>query len=340
MANRQILEVSSAGIVCSLGDNVELVCGAVGAGISALSNSTMLGSNSTPLRMSLIPEDVVTPTCGALNKEALSSRHRRLISIASHALNSLLEQEHITTAPPLFLATPESLPRAPCTLPDTFLQTLMDQTSSEFDLENSKTIAHGRSGGLVALNRAFDYIYSGKGELAIIGGVDTYLDSRLLAMLDLWGRAKVEGSMYGFFPGEGATFLALRREGARASLGNLSLPAFSQEESHYYSDKPHLGEALNQAVASAIQNRGTSSICQILSSHNGEPYYSKEFGVMMTRSSSYFSSGFEHHHPSEFFGDIGAAITPTLILLATRNKTTSLVYGSSDMGSRSAVCVN
>ena len=89
----------------------------------------------------------------------------------------------------------------------------------------------------------------------------------------------------------------------------------------------------------ATQNLPKNSIQKLYSSMNGEPFWSKELGVFMTRNNNYFDAKVEIENPCDCFGDIGAAFCGIILgMLAFQKKGTYLVYGSSDGPDRAAIC--
>ena len=73
---------------------------------------------------------------------------------------------------------------------------------------------------------------------------------------------------------------------------------------------------------------------------NGERYWAKEFGVAMLRNHDRFDPDHQMEHPSECFGDLGAAHGAALLGMAGLGladgyrRAPTLVYSSSDYGRR------
>lgn len=154
----------------------------------------------------------------------------------------------------------------------------------------------------------------------LIAGSDSYHDTQRLDPLEKSKRLLSVNPGNGFVPGEGASFLLLRRD-----------PSF-------------LGQGLDQAFKNALQNNSLS-IDQIYSSMNGERYWSKEYGIAQLRNSQHFTSDCKTQHPADCYGDLGSATATTLMALSALNlfkqQTVSqhLVYCSSDTKMRGAVRV-
>ncbi|WP_157671935.1 hypothetical protein [Cellvibrio sp. PSBB006] len=313
---------------------------AVNAGISAYGDVDIYGRTSTPYRMALVPNDAIPPLHDELLKLPLHHKQRRMLRLSEVALAEALAGLHANAPIPIFLAGPESLPNCPTTMTAKFINYLAVQTGANIDLTSSRIIAYGRSAGIYAVELAFRYLESTGANYAIIGGVDSYLDLKVLGYLNAQDRVMVEGANDAFIPGEGASFLLLSaNEQNSPEKARIYKPGFAMEPGHMYSEEPYLGEALSAAFAVAIKNRN-HNIQTIYSSHNGESINNKEFGVALTRNNSHLADNVNHQHPAENFGDLGAATASTLIALATASRHTSLVYCASDNGQRAALCVN
>ena len=55
MSNIHSLSIVDAGIICPLGNNIELVVSSVNAGVSVLGESHVYGKQCSPFRMAIIP---------------------------------------------------------------------------------------------------------------------------------------------------------------------------------------------------------------------------------------------------------------------------------------------
>ena len=122
---------------------------------------------------------------------------------------------------PVFIGLPALTPKeAPWIVHvPAYLQKL---TNVPIDLQRSAIVPHGRAAGLMALELAMNALQSNPAGTVIVGGVDTFLDLRLLATLDQEQRILGPRVMDGFIPGEGAAFFVLSgklRERERASRG-------------------------------------------------------------------------------------------------------------------------
>ena len=78
---------------------------------------------------------------------------------------------------------------------------------------------------------------------------------------------------------------------------------------------------------------------------NGESFWNKEIGVVLSRNRNQFSETLKIEHPAEYYGDIGAAAGAGLIQMAQldlllKAPGRNLVCTSSDHGFRAAVCLS
>ncbi len=197
---------------------------------------------------------------------------------------------------------------------------------------------------------AHRFFESTDNDYVLVGGVDTYWDSHLLARLDKEDRLNVVGAVDGFFPGEGASFLLLSsRRVAQASVDKpikLYRPGLSKEPGHRYSTAPYLGEGLSEAAKLAATHAGEEKIHSLWTSMIYDGFCNKELGVMLSRTARRFIENPSINHPVDCFGDLGAAIGPTLISIiaeAAYNgavETEYLVTCSSDLEHRAALRVS
>jgi len=74
-------------------------------------------------------------------------------------------------------------------------------------------------------------------------------------------------------------------------------------------------------------------------------HYTRELNVATLRQQYRMDTQYKTHRPAEYFGDLGAAFAPVAIGLAsttinTQPETATIVYASSDGGSRAALCLS
>jgi 3-oxoacyl-[acyl-carrier-protein] synthase-1 len=204
----------------------------------------------------------------------------------------------------------------------------------------------------MALELAMNALQSNAASTVIVGGVDTYLDLRLLGTLDAEQRILGSQMMDGFIPGEGAAFCALTATGSSAP-GNRPRPVVNavaswMDPGHRYGTEPAKGEglanALNQLRQRAEQLPG--QIGTTFAGFNGENFDAKLWGVARTRHNDFFAPGMLIDHPADKFGDAGAATGSILLALAAQSLTggarpgPALVWAASDGEPRACALVS
>lgn len=330
------LYIASIGMLTPVGGDLEMTHASVEAGINRYVESNFLNKDAHPMKMALVPDDALIELTEPVSDDSITARQQRIMRLATVALRQL--DFDINIPPPLFLAGHERLGDEESGFGNAFLDRLIAESNAPLDRENSRLLLTGRAGGIQAVELAFRFLDSTNRDYVVIGGVDSYFDSGLLAALDVEGRILADGIMDGFAPGEGACFILLSRNGGKG-MASLARPGLFEEPGHRYSEEPYRGEGLSGAFKTAIKNAGAKEIVKIFSSLNGEGFASKEYGVALMRTQASFSPDFEIEHPVDCFGDLGAALAPVLLGLASMSCGVNLVYCSSDLAPRGAVCV-
>lgn len=345
----EIADILAIGMTTPVGLTAGATAAAVRAGISRVQESPIQDKRLRPLRTGFLAEEYLPPLAKELRLAGgeLRARYRRMLRLATRALG---EASCDSEASPLFLALPEPSNGEADSFGTTFLRHLSVQAGVELDLPQSRVFRQGRAGGLVAMASACQALRSGRVRTVLVGGVDTYLDLKLLVDLDTEGRLLVEGAFDGFIPGEGAAFLLLGspREARcqnRVPLAQLLGVGVGKEEGHLYSEAPYRGEGLAQAFQQlfATMPADTPRTRTVYASFNGENFWVKEWGVAQLRHSQRFEEQLRVDHPVEFMGDSGAALGTTLSGLAALGlykgyrQGPVLVWSSSDREARGAV---
>ena len=341
--------ICSVGSVTSVGLNAEQTFAAVRAGISGYRQSAVMNKRLDPMTLALVPGDALDPL-GGTNMAAATPQKKRMLQLAipalSEAVGSLLDVGDI----PLFLAVPEAPPDRPGIDYDDFLDCLMAEAATALCRDDSEIIAGHQAAGMVAVQRAIEYLEAGRGEFVLAGGVDTCIDLHMLATLDREDRVLADGVMDGYAPGEGAGFLLLCSQGATINfaeprLVQLHMPGLSEEQGHRSSDLPCSGDGLTNAIRQALQGLQDRTVERVLTNLNGENEGAKEWGIALSRHSKVLDPDMDLIHPAENFGDIGTASALVLLglgailLLGEQNSEIVLVGCSSETASRGAACL-
>ncbi|WP_240359179.1 hypothetical protein [Pyxidicoccus trucidator] len=346
------VEICSVGMVTAVGLTARSTAAAVRAGIARTRLSPMLNKRFKPFITGFLEEEHLPPIDAGLAEWASRApiRHQRLLRLATGALQEAAQG--LSSPLPLLLAVPESRADG-TTAPDAaFLELLATQSGIPLDLRHSRLFPQGRAGGLLLLREAQRLLVGHRVPYVLVGGVDTYLDLRLLTALDVEDRLLAEGLSDGFVPGEGAAFLCLRladtgRRAGPAPLARICALGQGREEGHRSSTKPYRGEGLAAAFQEVFQQwdgRGRK-VQGVYTTFNGENFWAKEWGVASLRHARYFADPLRVEHPVECMGDPGAALGPMLMALASLGLSKGyregawLAWCSSDQEERAAVII-
>jgi 3-oxoacyl-[acyl-carrier-protein] synthase-1 len=216
------------------------------------------------------------------------------------------------------------------------------------ELAEITVFAQGHSAGLAALAAAAETLQTGANHACLVGGVDSYFQPETLGWLEDHRQIAGGDSRSGFIPGEGACFVLLVSEPARArwSLGALAsviAVASGLETKLIKTSDTCLGEGLITAVQDAVSSviTPTERINDILCDINGERYRSEEWGFVCLRLSQFFDDPTAYQSPADCWGDMGAASGPLLTMLACRafargysKGPRTMVWASSEGGHR------
>jgi len=346
MSNQPKAYVAGVGMICPIGANAKMTAVAVKAGVNNYQETIHYNRNNQPMTMALVPNDALPPLHETLESlPGLTTRQKRMLVLATPAIHEALSSVPLKEPVPLFMAGPETLPGCPKAIDEKFIDCLITQSDANIDRKQSRLFSMGRAGGLHAIDLAFKYFESTGKDVVLVGGVDTYQDHFLLGMLDSENRILAEDMMDAFAPGEAAGFLLLVSERVVSKLANKPLatlypPGLANETGHRYSNEPYRGNGLADSFTAAINAGNNNSIQTIYSSLNGENFGAKEIGVAIIRNKSMLHDDYNHEHPADCFGDIGAAFGPVIVGLISENeKGWYLGCCSSEKQERAAIVV-
>jgi 3-oxoacyl-[acyl-carrier-protein] synthase-1 len=335
-------------VLCAIGDGTGQVWASARAGIARIGNSHVMDRHFDPIRMGLVPEDALGVLVDDIDTLPLPSRARRMLRLAAPALKATASE--LSAPVPLLLGVPAlAADEAPwLTHLPAYLQKL---SGVAVDRTRSLVLPSGRAAALIALERALQLLRSGEAETVVVGGVDTFLDLRLLSELDAEQRILGPRVMDGFIPGEGAAFYVLSSTDAGAS-GGVSVvvhgAASAMDPGHRYGTAPAKGEGLADALAQLRQRMPPlpGPISTTFAGFNGENFDAKLWGVARMRHSDLFSPAMVIEHPADTFGDVGAAMGAILVALAAESIRTgtrqgpALIWAASDREPRGCAVVS
>ncbi len=343
-----IAAIESTHVLCAIGSGSDQVWAAARAGIARIGNSHVMDRHFDPIQMGLVPEAALGTLTPEIDAMPLPPRARRMLRLAAPSLQAAAGG--LTGPVPLFLGLPELAPaRTPWLVHvPTYLRKM---TGVPIDPARSVALPMGRASALIALERALQLLVTGEIETAVIGGVDTHLDLRLLSELDSEGRILGPRVMDGFIPGEGAAFYVLSSTRARRTGTGPRVVVHgagsAMDPGHRYGDAPAKGEGLALAIAHLRERMPpTAAVATTFAGFNGENFEAKLWGVARTRHSDFFSSSMVMEHPADAFGDCGAAAGAILVALAAESLRggtrpgPALVWAASDREPRACAVVS
>lgn len=304
--------IQSHNVLCAIGRGSQQAWASARAGIAGIVDSHVQDSRFDSVQMALVPEDALGQLTPDIAKLPLPARARRMLRIAAPALQGLGIEARAPLR--LFLGTPQlSETEAPWLRH--FPQYLQMLSGVPIDTAGSLVIPQGRAASLLALEAAGAALRNDPTTSVLVGGVDTFLDFRLLSALGDEGRILGPRVMDGFIPGEGAAFLELGGKGTGTIVNGA---ASFNDAGHRYGSAPARGEGLAEAVnllRGQLQGSG-QPIGVTFAGFNGESFDAKLWGVAHLRHQDMFAPSMAMEHPADKYGDTGAATGAILLSLA------------------------
>jgi 3-oxoacyl-[acyl-carrier-protein] synthase-1 len=337
--------ITASSVLCAGGRGTEQLWATVRAGISCIKNSFNLDRNFEPIQMGLVPEDELAPLSADVASEPLPSIARRMLRLATPTLASLAE--FAGPAPlSVYLGLPQVEPAEAPWLAK-FLQQLSKATGIPIDPGTSKIFPNGRAAALLALEAALTQLSLDPAGVIVVGGVDSFLDLRRIALLDREARILGPRVMDGFIPGEGAGFIVLKdasavKNNAIGAQVKILGGATASDAGHRYGAAPARGEGLADAIDKlrSMCAANPPPVASTFASFNGENFEAKLWGVARLRHSDFFLPDMVIRHPADIIGDTGAAAGAILTalgafsLLNGQQAGSALVWAASDFESR------
>jgi len=343
--------LSGMGMVNALGGSVPMVWAGAGAGMNRYTLSRFFDDSWNPIRLAPVPDAVFDNPDWEIDEGLSHSEPQdHAIKMALHALGQLVQQGVIPEEAPLVLAMNEPELKADCLPLEKFKSNLALNGHKWLQPGLLRSLHTGRAAGLEAVAFAYDYLAELYPDGVVIGASDSPNDYTRLRVPLSQDRLLTFGPNDGYAPGEGAAFIVLTTNPAKALEENGQVvavhpPGLAHEPGHWFSDEPYRGEGLDAAFKGALADYKGPPIHSIYNSMNGERYWAKEYGVATIRSRKKVGDDHQVVHPAEHFGDLGCATAPSLIALAACDLLNNpkaeshLVYSSSDTGLRGALIV-
>lgn len=279
----------------------------------------------------------------------------RMIGLATSALTEACEVLLPLGRPTLslFVALPEPRPGYDAAIGQRVQSALVRHAQAFATVEKVVPFPHGHAAGFMALQAAAAELAARRAELAIVGGVDSWLDPATLEWLDLTRQLDSDRNRGGFTPGEAACFTVVgppdigRRSQLHAQASVLGI-GVAREPQPITSLEPCLGLGLCAAVEQATQGlrlpeqKISTTYCDI----NGVRYRSEEFMYLPLRQWGPFVDSNQYTAPADCWGDVGAASGPLLLCLSAMSAARgyakgryALAWASSLGGTRGAAAI-
>jgi len=184
-------------------------------------------------------------------------------------------------------------------------------------------LERGHAAGLMSIQAAAQKIALGELDVAISGGVDSYINQETLEWLDARGLLISEQNRNGFVPGEaaGVCIVTTRRTADDAGLpvhATVVAASTAHELNGIRGDGVCTGQGLTTAIseASASLRLPEESITATYCDLNGERYRNEELVYALLRVQRSFVNANDYESPADCWGDVGAASGPLFAGLA------------------------
>ena len=333
--------ITATCVLCAGGRGTEQAWASTRAGVSRIGNSQIADKDLESIQMGLVPEEALPPLPPDLDAQGLSSRATRLLRLAAPVLQAIAAEAG--DGPHVVITGLPQLDPGDAPWLASFHELLGQFTGVPIDLAASRIVPLGRAAGLMALEAGMKLLEEGSAQSVIVGGVDSFLDFKLLADLGAEGRILGPTVMDGFIPGEGAAFLVLKPQAAGGPSPVLVLAATSMPDpGHRYGSAPAKGEGLAKALEllRAYLSPPPPPVNTTFAGFNGENFDAKLWGVARMRHSDFFSPTMSMQHPASTIGDTGAASGAIMSAFAAaalsqgHRSGPALVWAASDHESR------
>jgi 3-oxoacyl-[acyl-carrier-protein] synthase-1 len=312
--SKAIIGATSA--ICSIGGTSEQVWASARAGIARIGNSNVLDKHFDPIQMGLVPEEKLPPLDPAIGALGLPQRARRILRLSAPLLKAVTKE--LKQPVRVFVGLPEFKGEHAKWLEE-FLPLLSQASAVQIDMDASAVVPRGRAAALRALESALESLDSDPATPVVVGGVDTFLDLKLLADLDAEGRLLGPHVMDGFIPGEGAAFFVLHSPTDLPSVRTAALEGVAsvKDPGFRHGTSPAKGEGLADAIDMLrTQSEDSAPIATTFAGFNGENFDAKLWGVAQMRHNDFFSPQLLIEHPADKYGDAGAATGALLTVMA------------------------
>ena len=333
--------LTGAGLVSSLGLDINDACAAFRAGISRASKTDMLLLNEETNEFEqLVAHQVPLIGSGFVDysrilgfatkafEETLRSYRGELIFDERMGVYLCLQELGEPTSVKVYNKNDNSNNHFKAhNFGKQLLNKLSDLFSYSIPDSNQYLSLSGHAGIAILLEKAISDLNSGKIDRCIVGGVESYLNSQSIEWLNKTRLLKTSNMPVGMQPGEAGAFIILeRKEKANArSWCNFDFEmevGVDFEENHTLSQRTSFGRGLQNAISKALTKKGdTKKIggdCWVISDLNGECHRAHEWGAALVKllAVSPIFKDVTVWYPAMSFGDTGASSGIILICCA------------------------
>lgn len=302
------LSVISSGMVTAVGLTAKATSAAVRAAINRTVDTRFKDRGGEWILGASVPLDA--PWCGLKKLEVLATTAiRECLSNAQGGMPQRI---------PLLLCVAEADRAGRID----GIESLLDRVQGRlgFPLAPGSTILpQGRVGGVAALQLARTMIHEQGIGYCLVAGVDSYLVGRTLASYEARRRLLTSMNSNGFIPGEAAAAVLVGAPEVTASADVLCTGfGFGRERATVESEEPLRSDGLVVALRELERDGGVSleDAEYRYTDCSGEQYWFKQDRLAVMRTRRQLRPRFDHLHPADCIGEVGAAVVPCVLGLA------------------------
>jgi 3-oxoacyl-[acyl-carrier-protein] synthase-1 len=307
--NVRPLAILATGMMTGVGLDAPSSCAAIRCAIDRFEETRFIDSGGEWIVVSTVPLD--PPVRG----------RARLIEMAAAVIQECLDQHPglPLSEIPMFLCLAE--PDRPGRL-DGLDESLLDDLGKRLGQQlhgRSRVIANGRVGGVQAVSRAARRIEQGYA-VCLVVGVDGFVHAKTLAGYERKRRLLTSTNSNGFIPGEGAAAVLFGPAESHPAAPMICRGiGYGREAATIESDEPLRGDGMAEAFRAALADAGCNfdEIDYRLADVSGEQYGFKEAALAIARTVRKVKSEFDIWHPADCIGEIGAAVAPCVLAVAS-----------------------
>ncbi len=332
--------ILGAGMVTGVGLNAAAACAAFRAGISGLTETHFFDDLGEPLIGCRVP---LNPPLRGRDKLV------QLVGLAIRECLDIAVEFRPESIPLLLCIAERGRPGRLDGLDDRLLPELQRWLGVRFH-PDSEVIPRGRVGGAIAIDLARKRIAQDSLPRCLIAGVDSFLVRRTLNVYQAQNRLLTKRNSNGFSPGEAGAAVLVGPSGMTKGdeLRCLAL-GFGREKATVNSSNPLRADGLVEAFRGLFVDGGVTldDAEYRFTDCNGEQYAFKQDRLAIARTVRKLKERFDHLHPADCFGEVGAAIGPCILglaLAAARKRYAPgrgvLCHFSDDDGERAAMLLS